>query len=525
MNGRAFGSAWRWLAAALALAAVVAVASTARVFSATVDEPAHLAAGMEWLSTGRYTYDLPHPPLGRLAIAIGPYLRGSRTTGATQLYDEGAAIIGSGAHYVDTLASARHGVLVFLVVLCLAVWAWGRRALGEAGAALAVFFAVTNPTILAHAGLATTDLACAATTTLALYAAVRWAQRPTMLAAVLAGAAAGTAVASRLSALAFVAGPLVVLYGLKAWAERRWSFGDEPAGRTWGQVGAAVVALLAVVLAVYRFDPRPFIEGIKLFVAHGDRGHYTYLLGTPGFRGWWYYFPIALLVKTPLPLLALAIVGAAVAVRDLRRQRDWAGMAPLVAAATILAISLRVHVDLGVRLVLPIYPLMAIVAAQGALALWAQAPRRTAQTLTVTLSGAGLVIAIRAHPDHLAYFNALAGDHPERILVDSNLDWGQDLYRLRDTLRARGVTDSVYIAYFGTTSPDSAGIPKSRFMELHERPTGWIAASETFLAGEWVGSAYFWLKDEPPIARIGPGMRLWYIPPRSPPATTAPSPR
>ena len=59
---------------------------------------------------------------------------------------------------------------------------------------------------------------------------------------------------------------------------------------------------------------------------------------------------------------------------------------------------------------------------------------------------------MRAHPDHLSYFNALAGDHPEHILVDSNLDWGQDLYRLRDTIAARGIRDTVRVAYFGTAS-------------------------------------------------------------------------
>jgi hypothetical protein len=140
------------------------------------------------------------------------------------------------------------------------------------------------------------------------------------------------------------------------------------------------------------------------------------------------------------------------------------------------------------------------------------------------LLAASAVIAVRAHPDHQAYFNLLAGDHPERVLVDSNLDWGQDLYRLRDTLRARGVRDSVRIAYFGTLSPAAAGVPNSRFLGLHEHPTGWVAASETLLAGEWVGTAYAWLLDYPAVARIGPGMRLWYIAPPAA-ATRDSSPR
>jgi hypothetical protein len=122
---------------------------------------------------------------------------------------------------------------------------------------------------------------------------------------------------------------------------------------------------------------------------------------------------------------------------------------------------------------------------------------------------------VRSYPDQLSYFNALAGDHPEHILVDSNLDWGQDLYRLRDTIVARGIQDTVRVAYFGTAALPAAGVPHARELGLHERATGWIAASETYLAGEWVGRAYMWLLAYEPVARIGPSMRLWYIPPES----------
>src|SRR5947207_7547481 len=98
-----------------------------------------------------------------------------------------------------------------------------------------------------------------------------------------------------------------------------------------------------------------------------------------------------------------------------------------------------------------------------------------ARTVAGALAVACLVVVVRAHPDHLAYFNALAGPHPERVLVDSNLDWGQDVYRLRDTLAARGVRDSVLIAYFGTALPSATGIiPRSRVLGLREHPTGWI---------------------------------------------------
>jgi hypothetical protein len=370
---------------------------------------------------------------------------------------------------------------------------------------------VTNPTVLAHSGLATTDVACAATTVLALLAAVWWLDGPSPKRAIVLGLAVALAVGTRLSALAFLGGPLLTIYLKRVWAERRWSF-DDSRSRGWAQVGLALAVAFVGIIALYRFQLGPFIHGVDDFLRHGGSGHPTFLFGTPSNRGWWYYFPVALLVKTPLPLLLLSLIGGVQAARELRVNRDWQAAAPLVAALTIVFISLFVKVDLGVRLVLPVYPLLAIVAARGALELWNGANVRFARPALAALLVWAIVIPIRAHPDHLAYFNALAGENPEHILVDSNLDWGQDLYRLRDTLRARGVRDSVRIAYFGTTQP-SVLIPNSRILGLHEHATGWIAASETFLAGEWVGSAYMWLLDYPAVARIGPGMRLWYIPP------------
>src|SRR5437868_5676337 len=116
---------WRAATLVLTLAAAAAVASTARVFSGTVDEPANLAAGMQWLSTGEYDYDVPHPPLTRVVASLGPYLAGVRTVGVkgtpTALWDEGAALLGTGEHYVRTLALARYGELLFLLILCGAV--------------------------------------------------------------------------------------------------------------------------------------------------------------------------------------------------------------------------------------------------------------------------------------------------------------------------------------------------------------------------------------------------------------------
>ena len=504
----------RVLSILLALAAAAAIWSTARVFSATVDEPAHLAAGMQWLTTDRYDFDINHPPLGRIAAALGPYLAGARRAGTSDLYEEGVRILGTGDRFERMLALARRGELVFFLVLAFATWGLARRVVGETGAALAVFFVASNPNVLAHAGLATTDIAATATTTLALLALLWLVEAPNFARAAVLGLAFGAAFASRFSTIAFLGSAVMATYFVRGGVTRDWTLPKPPRGSRWTAVAIAAVTTLIVLCAVYRLNLPPMADGIRSFLAHGERGHPAFLLGEASVRGWWYYYPVALLVKTPLPLLVLATIGASVAIASVHRREGWVRAVPLAAAIAMLAVSMTVHVDLGVRLVLAVYPLLAVCAAEGVLALWRSTRQRAAaQAASVLLVLWSLTTVVRAHPDHLAYFNALAGPQPERVLVDSNLDWGQDVYRLRDTLAARGVRDTVLIAYFGTALPSATGIiPRSRVLGLRERATGWIAASETYLAGEWVGHAYQWLLAYPPVARIGPSMRLWYIP-------------
>src|SRR4030095_16789841 len=127
--------------------------------------------------------------------------------------------------------------------------------------------------------------------------------------------------------------------------------------------------------------------------------------------------------------------------------------------------------DLGVRIVLTIYPFLAVLAARGVVSAWARAGaalvmRRTA---IIALVAAALVIPIQAWPDYLAYFNPVAGSRPERVLVDSNLDWGQDLYRLPDTVPA-GHIDSVRVHYFGSSSLEAVGLVNARRLDPNERP-------------------------------------------------------
>lgn len=221
--------AQRWLAVLIALAACAAAVHAARRYNQTYDEPAQLAAGIEWLRQGTYSYDPQHPPLARVAVALGPMLDGARSHHRRTMWEEGNAILLQGDHYSHTLLLARLGVIPFLLLLLGVAWAWARWLYGEKAGALAVLLTASTPQILAHAGLATTDLPLAATLCWALYAFVRWVERPTRTRTLLFGVAGGAAVATKFSSLPFffVAAVLIVAARALAGAPARHGAGHD----------------------------------------------------------------------------------------------------------------------------------------------------------------------------------------------------------------------------------------------------------------------------------------------------------
>ena len=168
---------------ALLLLGTIRIVSTYSVFSYTFDEPAHLACGMEWLDKGVYTWEPQHPPLARVAASLGPYLMGirSQNTPRTDIFSmtyEGLGVLFNNGRYDEAIGLARLGILPFYWIGCLTVYFWTRRYASRATAVIALFLFSFLPPILAHAGLATTDMACTAFLAAAFFAAVVWMEEP-----------------------------------------------------------------------------------------------------------------------------------------------------------------------------------------------------------------------------------------------------------------------------------------------------------------------------------------------------------
>src|SRR5262247_746854 len=143
----------RTLAVLLIVIAAARIVSTYGAFNHTMDEPTHIACGLEWLTEQKYSYELQHPPLSRVAAALGPWIIGVQNVQRTELPTKNPLILYNSPSYRQTLASARAGELPFFVLCAVIVWLWTWRLHGVLAAALAVLLFTTLPVVLGHSGL------------------------------------------------------------------------------------------------------------------------------------------------------------------------------------------------------------------------------------------------------------------------------------------------------------------------------------------------------------------------------------
>jgi len=514
--------------------------------SATFDEFKHLRNGYIYLRPGTYTKvpqpdELINPPLVNLVTAlplVGTRLTGRESTAASgderpRSGKEAAWLetfpFDTGRHPDGLLRRGRMATLGLSLLAGLLLFTWAHRLYGEGGALCALALYALSPNILAHARLVTVDLGFAALGLLAVWAGWRSAARPGWRTAAGMGAAIGLALLAKHSALVLLP-PLLL-----AWLVRR----GRPRAREAVQLAlAAVTALLVVWVGCRLFlvpafsaaAGAPAVDGFLASLAeplrlwlHGvfiikDARMNAFLFGQLSLTGWWYYFPAAILIKSTIPALLLGLLALATALMAALRHRAAVARDELflwLPALFFLVVSMTRGINVGLRHVLVVYPLLFLLC--GRLWPWSRRSRGVRVLLLLLLAGHG-VAALAIHPHHLAYFNRLAGgpDNGYRLMVDCNLDWGQDLPLLARYLEDHD-TEAVRLAYFGPTPPEVYGIkarPVSRENELIPKP-GFYAVSATRLQNLYGfqrnPERFRWLRHRQPDHQLGHSILLYRI--------------
>jgi len=509
---------------------------TVREESQTYDESNQLLSGYTYLTRGHFTVALEQPPLLKLLWAVPvAILRPDPPPADIPLADPwtaGRAFLYRNRIPADSMLMAgRSAAIAISALLGMAVAFWARRHFGSGVALAAVFFYAFDPNFLANGRYMKNDvgaalLVFAATMTWGAYLA-----RPCLLLLWLSGVTLGLALATKFSALILLP-VMAILYAIRHWQERR-GLGFAGCVRSLGAAG--LIAFLAI-FAVYGFEVQPLgesgvfqhlvpgaslaaripVPALGFFRGLGTIGlkqtetglDTAYLLGEHSQFGWWYMSPVALAVKTPIAELVAFALAAGIALRRLGRVHlrdvEFKWFLLTIPPAVWFAASLLIHFNAGLRHLLPIYPFLFVFAAAVLLARPASKWRRTAAFGCAAL----LVVESAAIcPHYLAFFNALAGGPTggRRILVDSNLDWGQDLKNLKTYLDARRIPE-VLLSYFGNAEPRyygirAAALPAVPDVAAAHRLNGVAAISVTNLAIG--GSRYAGLDALRPDARIG----------------------
>lgn len=517
----------------LVLGFVLRCADSIRVKSATWDETHYYGMGVHLLETFEWSVQgsILHPPLSfyiqalpLLAVESGDLLFRPLPEQALRPEILGQADVQRGQRALAAeqnrgnrlLDLSRLANIVLAALVGLLAFAWARALYGtySAGivAALLYFFC---PNLLAHARLLTPDLTLTVTSFAAMFLLWLACKRGSPGWWVLAGAGLGLALLSKYTAVML---PPVSLFLLLLW---RWLRGPV----NWLAALAMFAAALLVLWAGYGFDLSPYLSGLEFQWSHAGEGHRGYLMGEHSREGWWSYFWIAVLIKTPLPALLLFLLAFLSLCAGGRRDRGaWLDSAFLLvpALAVLLAFSIKPQA-IGLRYVLPIYPLLYVFSAR-LVALGA--PRWRTLVAAILLVGQFIASAM-IHPHYLAYFNEIAGGPGggHDYLVDSNLDWGQDLPGLKEFMDEQGL-DRIQLSYFGTDSPRRYGITYDWLPSVvldNPRPdhrpelpkTGWVAISVTNLEGAYFKhpELFAYLKEHQPVARIGHSIFVYNLKP------------
>lgn len=525
--------------------------------SQTTDEGVHLMAGLTYLKEGDFRLDPEHPPLLKELAAVPLLfqkdlhyqLDGYWQKAGTFYYDswQEARILGNQLFY--EMGNNPEKLLFWsrlpfiLLTLCLGAVAyfWARNNYGKKAGVLAAFLTLFCPTILAHGILVNTDLGLTLFFVLTVYfwgkflKTVNW--RVSWPNLVLCGLFFGLAMASKYTAAIlvliiiilaiikividkqfnfrkYIGGFVFILFSgyFVVWATYGFSVASAPhiAGTLanevnyWsnGQVGIAPIYEQVFKQLQPIMTPSEYFKGLFLLFTHAVGGHGAYLMGMNSNTGWWYYFPVAIFFKTPIPVFVLLVISIT-GYKKVKAKESFDEYLLIVPIVIFLLFSMSSRANLGVRHILPIMPLLFIFIAKSVNLI-------DFRKINWKSIGFGLlmvwylVTAFLAYPNYIAYFNEFAGgsSNGHKILTDSNLDWGQDIYRIQDYIEKNKIAPS-YIVY-PWDSDSALTYYKINYPLLTPENTsakGHIIMSATYYETE----AYSWLKQYPKT-QITPGV-------------------
>jgi len=439
---------------------------------------AHIPCGHLYWTSGKFSGGIYNFPLGQLIIALPVKLLGY----SYNLFTE------------QHLFLFRLPVLLMGLLLGVLVYRFASELYGRNAGLAALFLFALSPNILAHSSLATLDLPITFFIFISVYLLYRYVQKPSVLSITLFAMALSGEILTKVQGFSLIP---ITLLAFVVFLKKTM-----PAGKhkkllfftSWLLI--PIIVFLAINLTYLHLPvnikeclPPKFVHALLVKFLHIERGHFTYLLGEYSNKGWWYYFPVAILLKTPLSVLVFLAIGL------FQKHSLKTLIFVFVPIALFLGAAMKSGINIGLRHILIIYPFLFILGGYGMTKLWKATWQKA--ILVVLIAGYCLQAAFIT-PHHLSYFNVLVGGpaNGHKYLIDSNFDWGQNDHFLRHYIKNNRIRQH-------KINPDPF------------RPTSghiFVNANALYGVARSGDKAYAWLKTFKPTRQVAYTWFEYYIP-------------
>lgn len=536
--------------------------------SGTVDEIAHIPSGYTYDKDFDYRLNPEHPPLAKalagLPLALNKNIKGPEADwswGEINQWEAGWYMLyEAGNNPKEVFLYSRLPMMLLMIALGLFIFKWARELFGNKVSLIVLLLYAFYPDVLAHGRLVTTDIAAALGYVIAIYffdkALKQWSWKSILIAAL------AFALAQLLKFSAFLLfGILLIMAIVKAIIDRSetggfW-FGFKKGFKTYFWVCLISVLMVWVVYIPFvwktpaniehtliernltadprtlplrnfdhKFENNPvtrglghYLLGIMLVVGRVEGGNKTFIMGHLSDKSISWYFPVAWLLKTSIPIILLTFVSIFYLIFAWPQSKKEKWLLTLVLTPIIVywAFTLKGSLNIGIRHLMPTVPFVLLLIGYTIWRLFKIKYRKISYVVVALLCAYMVGSTLANYPNFIAYFNeATPKDKRYERLIDSSLDWGQDLLRLQKYIDDNKI-ESIKVDYFGGSVP-SYYIPQAREWHSEYGPTaGWLAVSATFyqsskLVGREEGKwSYDWLDKIKPTAIIGGSILVYHI--------------
>jgi len=533
--------------------------------SATMDEVAHVPASYVMVKELDYRLNPEHPPLAKILAGVSIVLSGSVNLDGVSLV--GLDQWGTGwkmlyetkSDPAKVLFWGRFPIILLTIFLGLFIYRWCKELFGKRTALIVLILYASYPDILAHGRLVTTDVASALGFAVAVYYFNKLLDKSSRRTIFAAGLATGIAFLFKFSAVILPISFLLLIFAKVFFfsKDKKYFINLKLLLRDWFFVSAIAVILvwLAYIPLVLHTSlqaehnlietslPTIYLSGVRSFLHFLESnfllralGHFllglflvfgrvaggndTFIMGQMSEKSFHWFFPVAWLIKTPIPVIVLFLTSIALMIRlkvkkSLDRKQSWILLVFLIPFFLYWFISITGSLNLGIRHLIPTIPFLLL--SIGFLVNYLIVLNRNFIHLFIGLAIVNVFSVYSNFPHFLSYFNeSVPRDQRYEYLIDSSLDWGQDLLRLKKFVDDNQI-HNIKVDYFGG-SKASYYIPDSIALHSKDGPTtGWLAISASFFQSSKLKAvinnepSYSWLDNIAPVAIIGDSILVYNI--------------